>query len=834
MKYRATFPALFAVLTATLFGGLLVRPNASNAAFLLRSRAWRALPHFSVPLAASQAPQPSAASSGISPGAYTLINARVAFNRMNFFVYRDADSAFNHGFPSGVFGNTNSVALDPACVDDPASSTGCSTDANRLDRKRGNVLQVTFTPQPGQNFAGLNIEEPENWGVTRAGVGYDLRGATAVKFDVRSPTGITVSFGVNQCPSELHQVLSAKSTYSTITIPLSSLGCTDFSNAHVLFTIGWSAVDSPSGGVVLLDNIRFTPAPKRQSTDPKALSLPLGTETFGIVPLSCASGGCVPIPPDEINRNVAPVYEAALTLIGLLKRGQGGDLANAREIANTFDYALTHDNHGDPLPVAPDGSTGLHNAYSGGDIAFLNDQAPPKQGKAGDVRLAGFTAPCLCSSTGFCLVLDGATGGNDAFAILALAAAYEKFKDVRYLNDARTIGNWIAGNLTDTTGTGYGGYYFGYPDKGLAKTLQTNKSTENNADIFAAFSALAGIEQQLGNTAEAALWSTRANVGGDFVMQMFDSANGRFNAGTVPSGTPPGAGVCPTGTQMGNDVIDVCDFLDSNSFATLALSGSPRYQNQIDWRRPVNFILNTFVQPSITAGGKNYQGFDIVPAPVCGNNGIAWEFTGQAVEMMLWVDQLYNETTFASQAQNYLTQIAMAQAMAPFGDGKGIVASTMQDGDTLAPLNQCLNTPFQCIPERVGLAATSWGIFAEQAINPLAFAVVALSPNRLTFSKQKVGTTSPPQTVTLTNSGNGPLTISAINSTGANSGDFAPTTNCPISPATLAAGSACTVSVTFTPSAVGNRKASITITDDAYGSPQNVPVSGVGTAVGVF
>jgi hypothetical protein len=30
-----------------------------------------------------------------------------------------------------------------------------------------------------------------------------------------------------------------------------------------------------------------------------------------------------------------------------------------------------------------------------------------------------------------------------------------------------------------------------------------------------------------------------------------------------------------------------------------------------------------------------------------------------------------------------------------------------------------LNIPFQCIPERVGLAATAWGIFAQREINPL-------------------------------------------------------------------------------------------------------------------
>ena len=67
---------------------------------------------------------------------------------------------------------------------------------------------------------------------------------------------------------------------------------------------------------------------------------------------------------------------------------------------------------------------------------------------AGNVRLAGFSSST--SPTGYCLVLDGATGGNNAFAILALVAAYRQFGNVTYLNDALEIANWIVGNLQDT------------------------------------------------------------------------------------------------------------------------------------------------------------------------------------------------------------------------------------------------------------------------------------------------------------------------------------------------------------------------------------------------
>jgi hypothetical protein len=468
----------------------------------------------------------------ISKKAYSLLSQRAAANQKSFYVYQDIDSSFNHGFPSGEFGDINKIAVNPACLDAPTSS-GCTTDQNQLDTSRGAVLQLIFSPMSSGDFAGLNIEEPENWGANQQGVGYELRNATSVIFDVRSPTGLSLSFGVNKCSTPLIS-LPASTTYTTMRFSPKSLTCSDssadFSNVHVLFTIGVSGDSSPNGGVVLLDSIRFTPAPKRQSKDAKALSLPSGTQTFGVVPLSCAAQGRVPIPPDQINRNIASVYESALTVLALLKRDEKSDLTKSREIADAFDYALTHDNHGDPLPVGSDGSVGLHNAYESGDVALLNDQVAPKQGKAGDARLAGFTAPCLCSSTGFCLVLDGATGGNNAFAILALLAAYRQFQDIRYLNDAVTIGNWIVNRLTDTTGSGYGGYYLGFPDMGLPKILQTGKSTENNADIFSAFSALASMQRVLSKPTQAQTWTDRANAARDFVMQMFDST-GRFNAG---------------------------------------------------------------------------------------------------------------------------------------------------------------------------------------------------------------------------------------------------------------------------------------------------------------
>lgn len=659
----------------------------------------------------------------ISGPAYQVLDSRAGADQAAFYVYMDQDSGFNHGFPSGKYGDIGTITIDTGCIDDPNdmnSDHGCApqNDSTILDMTRGTVMRVTFGPQSTQNgygYAGLNIEEPEDWGVNKTGKGYDLRNAVKLVFDVRSPDGATLQFGVGGCTTAY---MALPTTWTTLTVRLSALcgGSLDLSNVHILFAVAANDVYTPNGGTALLDNIRFEPVPTRQQT---ALSFPLGNQTFGVVPLQDPAPGQIPFPPDQVLRNLTTIYESSITELALLARGMPQDVTNAHLIADTFDYALHHDNHGDSLPTAPDGSAGLHNGYESGDISFYNDQLYPKLGKAGDVRLAGFTAMDYCAPSGFYLLLDDASGGNNAFAILALLAAYNQFSDLRYLNDAREIGTWIVDNLADNSGLGYGGYYAGYfgLNNNMQGILNQAKSTENNADIYAAFTALAAVEARLNHRSEAAAWNAAATAAGDFVLLMYDQTKGRFNLGTVPTPPPPPSPTFCPGPEHGSDTLNTCDFLDSNTFPVLAMAGLPHYGNRIDWCKPVDYVLQNFAQ-EVTAAGLTFQGFDIVPVPVSGPNGVAWEFTGQSVAAMQYLDRLYGQLSFAADAAFYLAQIRQAQTSAPFGDGQGLVAAALQDGGTLPPLDQCLNTPFQCIAERVGLAATDWAIFAEQGFNP--------------------------------------------------------------------------------------------------------------------
>ncbi|SNT55453.1 Right handed beta helix region, partial [Streptosporangium subroseum] len=97
------------------------------------------------------------------------------------------------------------------------------------------------------------------------------------------------------------------------------------------------------------------------------------------------------------------------------------------------------------------------------------------------------------------------------------------------------------------------------------------------------------------------------------------------------------------------------------------------------------------------------------------------------------------------------------------------------------------------------------------------------SPTSLSFGARQSGTTSPAQTVTITNSGTASATLGTV----ATTGDYAQTKTCGT---TLAAGASCTVSVTFTPTASGSRPGTLTVASNDPNSPLSVGLSGSGVS----
>jgi hypothetical protein len=101
-----------------------------------------------------------------------------------------------------------------------------------------------------------------------------------------------------------------------------------------------------------------------------------------------------------------------------------------------------------------------------------------------------------------------------------------------------------------------------------------------------------------------------------------------------------------------------------------------------------------------------------------------------------------------------------------------------------------------------------------------------LSPAKVTYTRQKVGTISPAKKVTLDNAWTGTLNVSSINL----SGDFAlaPSTTCP-SNGVVSQGTSCTIAITFTPTGVGTRAGTLIVQADYPTAPVVVQLSGTGT-----
>jgi hypothetical protein len=115
-----------------------------------------------------------------------------------------------------------------------------------------------------------------------------------------------------------------------------------------------------------------------------------------------------------------------------------------------------------------------------------------------------------------------------------------------------------------------------------------------------------------------------------------------------------------------------------------------------------------------------------------------------------------------------------------------------------------------------------WQIPLLTAVSPAAPAMT-LNPVSLTFATQAISTASAAQILTVSNTGNAPLTITAITPTG----DFNETDNCVGS--AIAAGATCTVQVRFLPTQTGTRTGVLTVYGNVAGGQATAALSGVGT-----
>jgi hypothetical protein len=151
-------------------------------------------------------------------------------------------------------------------------------------------------------------------------------------------------------------------------------------------------------------------------------------------------------------------------------------------------------------------------------------------------------------------------------------------------------------------------------------------------------------------------------------------------------------------------------------------------------------------------------------------------------------------------------------------------------GDSAAATSAQLSSP-------TGLGVDSQGqvyIISGAAATGTPQIIRKVGPNGyLQYGGQLVGTASPAQLMTVSNTGNSALTITNAVFTGANPTDFAidpNTTSCLLTPgSTLYSGQTCKVGILFKPTAGGYRFANLVLLDNTVTNSNTVQLSGIAT-----
>ena len=107
---------------------------------------------------------------------------------------------------------------------------------------------------------------------------------------------------------------------------------------------------------------------------------------------------------------------------------------------------------------------------------------------------------------------------------------------------------------------------------------------------------------------------------------------------------------------------------------------------------------------------------------------------------------------------------------------------------------------------------------------------MTVAPNPVSFPTISQGGTSTPIGVTVTNSGTGTLNIASVVVGGSTPGDFTTTNTCS---GAISSMGTCAITVTFVPTASGQLSETITLTDNAPGSPQVINVSGTANPIAI-
>jgi hypothetical protein len=245
----------------------------------------------------------------------------------------------------------------------------------------------------------------------------------------------------------------------------------------------------------------------------------------------------------------------------------------------------------------------------------------------------------------------------------------------------------------------------------------------------------------------------------------------------------------------------------NGSAGVLLGNGDGTFQAAVSYLSPGQFAL------SLVVGDVNQDG---IPDLLLYNSSL-YTFGGYDGLVNLLLGN--SDGTFQP-ATSYLFGGNCCSGQNPHGEALALGDVNGDGKPDLVVTSKCYGYPGDQISCLNGTADGSVGVFLNVSPSP----AVTFSPISLTFPDQVAFTISPAQLVTLTNTGAAVLTISGISV----SGPFSQTNNCP---SNLNPNAYCSINIKFHPKSKGIFHGSVSVTDNASGSPQKVPLTGTGTFV---
>lgn len=631
------------------------------------------------PMPTSSAPVPDSARQSLA-----YLRATMDQYHDRFGVYEDVSSAGNHFHAYAMIpSEAATVGLTGSWTNNPHSGATC--------------IRCVFTNWGNTNYGGFYFQAGvmtngtplPNFG-TAPNAGYDLRGATSVTFWARGQKGgEKVEFfvfgvgrdGVSGSPIAPYPDSStrrpARGKWSLLSTNWQRLTI-DLTGANLSYVLGgfaWVVTATQNFGAVttfFMDDIQYNlgaPARINRLNRPRLLrsytTLPRNPSPFD----GEADGDL-----DLVFRNLAFTYDSALALLAFLAEGSPDGTRRAKLIGDALLYALSHDRKyndnvacGQAVSPLSDNGARLRSAYAAGDISVAPGWTA--NGRQNTIPAPGFYWDT--SGTFWEVEQDNIDAGNNAWAMVALLALYQRTTNQPYLDAACKIGGFLHALRSDT-GT-YRGFLGGISNPEGAATLRTYASSEHNLDIHAAFRTM----YRLTGTPQ---WQADAEHARLLVEATWNASSNYYRAGT-------------TGPESLNNVSNQLP-VDVQAWSVLAISNALALHPSV--------LASCETNHAVTQAGLT--GYDF-------NNdrdGIWFEGTAQMAVSYLLAGNTAKVAALRS-------TLRAAQATAPTGDGRGIASANREALST--GFNTGSGAPFKYY-RRLHVGATAWNVFAQMGLNP--------------------------------------------------------------------------------------------------------------------